>query len=131
MPMFLWLRFLTGQKLLQLHRRHLGVQARNAGREVSCSRWSAPEASSATLAAWLVGRLSSPSHAAARAELCSQLHTALDQIEPLDREILVLRHFEQLTNAEVAHVLGIQESAASKRYVRALERLKGVLQPSA
>ena len=127
LPMFLWLRFLTGQKLLQLHRRHLGVQARDAAREISLHRGPLPEATSAALAAQLVGRHSSPSKAAMRAEVKLKLEQALNQMDPIDREVLVLRHFEQLSNAETAQSLGIEESAASKRYVRALKRLKGHL----
>ena len=56
-----------------------------------------------------------------------QLRGALDQLDPTDREVLALRHFEELSNLETAAVLGIQPAAASKRYVRALERLKGAL----
>ena len=122
--MFLWLRFLTGQKLVQLHRRHLGVQARDAAREISLHRGPFPEATSAALAAQLVGRFSSPSEAAMRAEARLKLEQTLNQMDRIDREVLVLRHFEQLSNAETAQSLGIEEAAASKRYVRALKRLK-------
>jgi RNA polymerase sigma-70 factor (ECF subfamily) len=128
MPFFLWLRLITGQKLMALHRRHLGVQARNAGREVSLYRGALPEASSAALAAQLLGRETRPSEAAARAERALQLQEALNSLDPLDREVLVLRHFEQLSNAEAAQVLDIRESAASKRYLRALQRLREIIQ---
>jgi RNA polymerase sigma-70 factor (ECF subfamily) len=127
MPFFLWLRFLAGQKLLELHRRHLGAQARDAGREVSLYRGALPETTSAALAAQLLGRLTQPSQAAIRAEMKVRLQEALNRMDPLDREVLALRHFEHLTNAEAARVLHIEESAASKRYVRALKRLKEVL----
>jgi RNA polymerase sigma-70 factor (ECF subfamily) len=127
MPFFLWLRFLTTQKLLVLHRHHLGVRARDAGREVSLYRGALPEASSAALAAQLVGRRTTPSQAAMRAEMQLQLQEALNQMEPLDREVLALRHFEQLSNTETARVLGLRESAASMRYARALLRLKDIL----
>jgi RNA polymerase sigma-70 factor (ECF subfamily) len=127
MPFFLWLRFLTAQQLLILHRRHLGTKARDAGREVSLHRAAPPEASSEVLAAHLVGQNTAPSQAAMRAEMQRQLQEALDSLEPLDREVLVLRHFEQLSNGEVAQVLGLRESAASQRYGRALLRLKDVL----
>ncbi|HEV3083103.1 MAG TPA: sigma-70 family RNA polymerase sigma factor [Gemmataceae bacterium] len=127
MPFFLWLRFITGQKLLELHRYHLGAQARDAGREVSLYRGSLPETTSAALAAQLLGHLTRPSEAAIRAETKVRLQEALNRMEPLEREVLALRHFEHLSNAETAQVLGIQESAASKRYLRALKRLKDIL----
>ncbi len=127
MPFFLWLRFLTGQKLLELHRHHLGTQMRDAGREVSLYRGSLPEASSAALAAQLLGHDSRPSEAAIRAERKIRLQEALNTMDPLDREVLALRHFEHLNNAEAAQVLGLRESAASKRYIRALKKLKEIL----
>jgi RNA polymerase sigma-70 factor (ECF subfamily) len=127
MPFFLWLRFLTGQKLLELRRHHLGAQMRDAGREVSLFRGALPAASSAALAAQLVGRGTGPSEAAMRAERKVRLQEALNRMDPLDREVLALRHFEQLNNAEVAQVLDLQESAASKRYLRALKKLKDIL----
>src|SRR5262245_8147969 len=127
MPFFLWLRLVTGQKLALVHRQHLGVQARDAGREVSLHRGALPEATSAALAAQLIGRRTTPSQAAARAELKLRLQEALNSMDVLDREVLALRHFEHLTNVEAARVLGISETAACNRYVRALERLKKVL----
>jgi RNA polymerase sigma-70 factor (ECF subfamily) len=127
MPFYLWLRFLTGQKLLELHRHHLGAQMRDAGREVSLYRGSLPATSSAALAAQLLGHGTQPSEAAVRAERKIRLQEALNNLDPLDREVLALRHFEQLTTPEVAQILGIKEGAASKRYLRALGRLKEVL----
>ena len=127
MPFFLWLRFITEQKLHWMHRRHLGTKARDAGREVSLDRPSLPAVSSEILAAQLVGRHSTPSQTVMRVELQSRLQAALDAMNPIDREILALRHFEQLTNAETAQLLGLSEATASKRYGRALLRLKDVL----
>jgi RNA polymerase sigma-70 factor (ECF subfamily) len=126
-PVFLWLRFLTGQKLLGLHRQHLGTQMRDAGQEVSLYRGALPQATSASLAAQLLGHLTSPTQAAARAEMQIRLQEALNAMDPVDREVLVLRHFEELSNNETAEVLGIQKSAASNRYIRALKRLKEIL----
>jgi RNA polymerase sigma-70 factor (ECF subfamily) len=126
-PFFLWLRFLVGQRLAILHRRHLGAEARDADREVSIDRAAPPRASSAALAAQLLGRDTRPSEALARAERKARLAEALEGMDPLDREVLALRHFEQLSNAEAARVLGLRESAASKRYIRALTRLKAIL----
>jgi RNA polymerase sigma-70 factor (ECF subfamily) len=127
LPLFLWLRLMVGERLIRLHRRHLGTRMRDAGREVSLYRQALPAASSAALAAQLLGKLTSPTQAAVRAERMLRLQEALNTLDPLDREILSLRHFEELTRAETAKVLGIEESAAAKRYVRALKRLKGIL----
>jgi RNA polymerase sigma-70 factor (ECF subfamily) len=127
MPFFLWLRFLAGQRLLDEHRKHLGVAARDAGREISLYRGALPETSSAALAAHLLGRLTTPSQAAIRAERKIRLEEALYRLDPIDREILALRHFEELSNGETAAVLGLDKSAASKRYARALIRIKDVL----
>jgi RNA polymerase sigma-70 factor (ECF subfamily) len=127
LPFFLWMRFLTGMKLHALHRHHLGTKARDAGREVSLYRGALPQASSGSLAAQLLGRHTTPSQAAVRAELQLRVQEALNGMDPLDREVLALRHFEQLSNAEAAQVLGVSEAAASKRFVRALKRLKAIL----
>ena len=86
-----------------------------------------PEASSAALAAQLLGHDTRPSEAAIRAEMKIRVQEALNSMDPLDREVLALRHFEQLSRAEIAQVIGISEAAAGKRYIRALERLKQIL----
>lgn len=127
MPVFLWLRFLTVQKVHLLHRQHLGVQARDAGREVSLDQTFLPEASSHILAEQLAAGQSTPSQQAMKAEMQQRLQQALEVMDPLDREVLVLRHFEQLSNVETARVLGVGEAAASRRYTRALGRLKDIL----
>jgi RNA polymerase sigma-70 factor (ECF subfamily) len=128
LPFFLWLRLVTCQRLSVLHRHHLQAHCRRAGKELSLHGWLVPAASSSALAAKLLGREMPPSGEVLRDERRERLQQALDRLEALDREVLTLRHFEQLSTAEAAQVLGIQESAASKRYVRALQRLKQVLQ---
>ena len=128
MPAFLWLRYLMAQRLMIVHRRHLGAQARDAGREISKHRGAIPQATSVSLAHQLLGRLTSASQAAMRAELQTRLQVVLNGMEPLDREVLALRHFEELSNAETAQVLGIQKAAASNRDTRALRRLKELLE---
>ncbi len=128
LPFFLWLRFLTGQRLQLLHRRHLGAQMRDAGREVSLHRGAMPQATSVSLAAQLLGRFTSVTHAVQRAEMQMILQEAINGMDPIDREIVALRHFEELSNEETAQVLGIKPSAASTRHVRALKRLREVLQ---
>jgi RNA polymerase sigma-70 factor (ECF subfamily) len=127
-PFYVWLRALTGQRLIDLHRRHLGVKMRDAGQEVSLYRGALPQASSGSLAAQLLAGLTSPTLAAVRAEMQLQLQEALNSMDAMDREVLVLRHFEELNNIETAAVLGIEPSAASKRYLRAFRRLKAILE---
>ena len=116
LPLFLWLRLVVGQRLMKVHRQHLGTQLRDAGREVSLYRDAMPAASSAALAAQLLGKYTSPTQAAGRAERMLRLQEALNTLDPVDREVLSLRHFEELTRAEAAQVLGISEAAAVKRY---------------
>lgn len=127
MPFFVWLRFITAQKLLILHRHHLQTQARDANREVSLFSGVLPAASSAALAQQLLGHQTSPSQAAIRAERKFRLEEALNRMQTIDREVLLLRHFEELGNLETASVLGISPTAANNRYVRALKRLKEIL----
>ena len=127
LPPFLWLRLCVGEELVNLHRRHLGTKMRDAGREISLNRGGVPAASSAALASMLLGKLTSPTQAAVRAERIARLQDALNTLEPLDREVLALRHFEQLSRAETAQILEISEDAAAKRYIRALKRLKEIL----
>jgi RNA polymerase sigma-70 factor (ECF subfamily) len=125
-PFFGWLRLVVGQRLSDLHREHL-ARKRDASQEVSLDRGGAG-ASSACLAACLLGGLTSPSKAAERNEAFARLEEALNEMDPLDREVLALRHFEELGNAETAELLGIRPAAASKRYVRALARLREILE---
>ena len=127
-PLFLWLRLVVGERLAKIHRDHLGAQVRDAGREVSLYRGPMPAASSAALAAHLLGKETSPTQAAVRAERLLRLQESLNALDPLDREILALRHFEELSNTDTAEILGIQPAAASKRYVRALARLKQIME---
>lgn len=127
MPFYLWLRFLTGQRLQLMHRHHLGTQMRDAGREVSLHQGAMPQATSVSLAAQLLGRFTSVTQAVQRAEMQVILQEAINAMDPLDREILALRHFEELSNAETADVLGIKATTASTRHIRALKRLRETL----
>jgi RNA polymerase sigma-70 factor (ECF subfamily) len=126
LPFFLWLRLEVGQKLVDLHRFHLGTQMRDAGQEVSLHRGALPQVDSVSLAEQLLGKLTTASRAAMRAELKIRVQEALNSMDPQDREVLILRHFEELSNSEAAYVLGIKPTAAVNRYVRALKRLKAV-----
>jgi RNA polymerase sigma-70 factor (ECF subfamily) len=127
LPFFLWLRLVVGERLLRVHRHHLGTAMRDAGREISLHRGALPGASSTSLAAQLLGRVTSASRIAARAEMQRLLQEAINSMDPIDREVIALRHFEDLSNEEAALVLGLNKAAASKRYVRAMLRLKAVL----
>ena len=126
-PFILWPRGLVRSRLARLHRHHLGTRRRDAGREVSLDREPAPDASSAVLAACLIGAAERPSEEAVRAELRERLQAVLERLSPEDREVVSLRHFEQLSTEETAAVLGISAAAAGKRYVRALTRLRRLL----
>ena len=125
-PFYVWLRFLAIQRMQMMHRVHIGAQARDASREVSL-----PDgrsfASADSMAGQLVGHLTSPSQVAMRHELQERLRAALEEMDPMDREVLALRHFEELGNNEVAKILDISKDAASKRHVRALMRLQEIL----
>ncbi len=124
---FIWLRMILNQTLVDLHRQHLGAQMRDAAREVSIDNVPYAQATSASVAIQLVGVFTSPTGAAARADVLSLVQAAIEQMDPIDREVLALRHFEELTNSEVAEALSIEQKAASIRYIRALRRLKEIL----
>jgi len=127
LPVFLWLRMVISDRLALVHRHNLGARMRDVSQEVSLCRDPLPQASSAALASMLLGRLTTPSNAAIRAEQILQVQEAINSLEPLDREVVALRHFEQLSRAETAVVLGITEEAEAKRYIRALKKLKSIL----
>jgi RNA polymerase sigma-70 factor (ECF subfamily) len=127
LPFYLWLRHLTGLKLAEVHRRHLGTQLRDADWEVTLHRGGLPEADSASLAAQLLGTLTSPSEAAVKAEQRLYVQEALNSMDPVDREVLALKHFEQLSTSEIAEVLGLSKAGAGSRYLRAIKRLRDIL----
>lgn len=126
LPVHLWLRKLAGQKLIQAHRRHLGAQKRDADREQPVIG-GVPAATSESMAIQLADRMGTPSRLAMQAEAQNQLRRALDEMSEIDREVLVMRHFEQLSGPETAEILGIGHDAVKKRYIRALERLRDTL----
>ena len=126
-PFFLWVRHLTGLKLAEIHRRHLGTQARAADREISLHRGGLPAADSVSLAAQLLGQLTTPSQAAVKAEVRLLVQEALSSMDPIDREVLALKHFEQLSTSEIAEVLGLSKAGAGSRYLRAIKRLREIL----
>jgi RNA polymerase sigma-70 factor (ECF subfamily) len=127
MPFYLWLRGIAGNKMLELHRHHLGVQMRDAKREVAIDNAPGMQSTAVGLAAVMVANDTRPSQAAMREEMKHRLEEALASLDPIDRDVLALRHYEQLSNRETAELLGIEPAAASKRYVRALKRMKDLL----
>ena len=122
---YVWLRLIVNQSLIDLHRRHLDAKMRGVDREAA-PVWT--PATSVSLARHLIAQMDSPSQVASQDETLSQVQGALEGLDPLDREILTLRHFEELSNNEVAELLGLQKAAASNRYVRALGRLRQALE---
>lgn len=123
---YVWLRLVALQTLVDVHRTHIGAEKRSAARERSIGGYD-PKATAVSMADVLIGQMTTPSHAAWRAELSEKLEQFVEDMDPIDREVLALRHFEELTNGEVAEVLGIEVKAASIRYVRALKRLRKVM----
>ncbi len=123
---FVWARQLAWQTLLMTHRRHFG-QKRDATKDVRFVWFGRDDSVSGSLAARLVSDLTPPSQALLKEENHADLRNALDKMDRIDREVLALRHFEDLGNGQVAEILGIQPTAASNRYVRALKRLKDAI----
>lgn len=124
MPFFLWLRFITAQRLVSLHRHHVGTKKRDVRRQVEAGL---PAASTPALVDRILAGGTSPTQGVVREEVRIRVGSLLDGMNASDREILVLRHFEELSNAEAAQELSIEAPAASKRYVRALRRLRDAL----
>ncbi len=128
MSPLLWMRLVTMERLLAIHRCHVDTQKRDARREVSIDRGIGLGATSVSLAAALLGRLSSVSGEMIRAEQKAKLHELLDQMDQDDREIIALRIFEGVTNGEAAEILQLTKQTTSKRFVRAIERLRTTMQ---
>jgi len=124
---FVWMRNVTGETLRKIHQEYFGATVDIAGQDVSLYRGALPEANSVSLAAQLLGRLTPAAQEAERAEKQLRLQEALNGMNPLDREILALRHFEELSNPEAAEVLGISQTEASKLFISALKRLKEIV----
>ena len=125
---FVWFRLVVSQTLVDVHRRHISAQNRSAANEFSIERGWTAASTSMSLSFHLLGHLTSPSQAMVRKELSQQLEQALAGMNEVDREVLALRHFEELTNRETAQIIGISEQAASVRYMKALKRLKHVME---
>ena len=128
LPVFLWLRLVTLQRLMRLHRQHLGTGMRDAAREVSFGP--SPDSEVDVMAEAIADDLTTPSQAAQRSERRVILREALEAMDPVDREVIAMRHFEGLNNGEVSQALGLTKAGASNRYVRAMTRLQSSLGPS-
>jgi len=124
---FVWLRQQTLQTLVDIHRRHFR-QKRDVKREIHFSSTGTSHGTSLSIAHFLVGQLTSPSQIVAQAEEMQWLEQALNSMNEVDREVLALRHFEQLGNSQVAEILGLTPTAASNRYLRAAARLSEIMQ---
>ena len=127
MPFHLWLRHIARDHIIDAHRRHRQAQKRGVDREQPLAPAGWVDRSSLNLAAQFVDQELTPASAALRQELEHRLHDAIHQLEEDDREVILMRHFEQLSNQEVATVLGLSEAAASMRYLRAIRRLRTLL----
>jgi RNA polymerase sigma-70 factor (ECF subfamily) len=119
---YVWLRGLAWQRLLKLHRAHLGAQCRTVDREQPLV-----EDSSAALAQRLLAGGDRPDQPLLQEEIRQRVQQALAQLEPRDREVILMRDVEELSNGEVAQALGLSPSAATMRYGRALFRLQKIL----
>lgn len=130
MPFALWLRHLAQDRIIDTHRRHRLAQRRSVDKEQPIARpaWASDE-SSVGLVAQLIDTERTPATAAIQEELTRRLSEAVDQLSDDDREIILMRHTEQMSNQDVADALALTEAAASMRYLRALRRLRAVLVP--
>ncbi len=123
MPFHIWLRQTAYQNLLRMRRQHVEAERRSVTRELPL-----PDGSSATLARQLLGAGPTPNEQLVEEELARRLRQAVAELPETDREILLMRNFEGLSNQEAAQVLGLEPAAASRRYGRAILRLRKVLQ---
>ena len=131
MPFFVWLRLEANQRLQEIHRFHFGAEKRDIRREVKPIGKQGQGNTSVQLAAHIVAQMTSPSGVFQKAQQIDALEKTLSEMNDTDREVIALRHFEELSNIETAKVLGIEPEAASKRYIRALKRLKEIMQQHA
>jgi RNA polymerase sigma-70 factor (ECF subfamily) len=129
MPFHLWLRHIARDHMIDAHRRHRQAQRRSLDREQPILPAVFADRSSIELAAQFLDHEATPASAAMRHELQRRLETAVASLAEDDREIVLMRHFEQLSNQEVAAMLGLSEAAASMRYLRAVRRLRSLLAP--
>jgi len=127
LPFGLWLRQMAQDRIIDLHRRHRVARRRSIDREQQLGAGAMGDKSSLELVAQLRDPELTPAAASLRKELHERFVEAIDHLEEEDREIILMRHFEQLSNSEAADLLGLSQPAAGMRHLRALRRLRGVL----
>jgi RNA polymerase sigma-70 factor (ECF subfamily) len=127
MPFHLWLRHLAKDRLIEMHRQHRGAQRRSLDREQPLAGTAAADQSSFDLIGQLADQELTPAAANIRRELEARFLTAIDQLDDDDRDIILMRHFEQLGNAEAATALSLSPAAAGMRHLRALRKLRTIL----
>ncbi len=128
MPFHLWLRHLARDRLIDAHRMHRGAARRSTDREQPLERSPADDRSTLDLAAFIADRELTPAAAATHRELEERFQAAVELLDDPDREVILMRHFEQMTNSEVAEALELSAAAAGMRYLRAMRRLRELLQ---
>ncbi|MCI0379279.1 MAG: sigma-70 family RNA polymerase sigma factor [Gemmataceae bacterium] len=129
MPFHLWLRHIAKDHVIDAHRKHHQAKKRGVDREQPLARAGWAEQSSLDLAGQLLDQERTPASAVIQEELQKRLHEAIGQLDEDDREMILMRHFEQLANQDVAAALGLTEAAASMRYLRALRKLRDLMTP--
>jgi RNA polymerase sigma-70 factor (ECF subfamily) len=122
MPFRLWLRRIAYDRLLMMYRYHVEAARRTTARDVPL-----PDSSSLQLAQQLLADDSTPSQHSVQHELIGRVHRALLQLPPDEREVLMMRTLDSLSNLETARLLDIDPATASRRYGRALLRLRQML----
>ncbi|MCA9122838.1 MAG: sigma-70 family RNA polymerase sigma factor [Planctomycetaceae bacterium] len=127
MPFHLWLRHIAKDRIIDAHRRHRGSQKRSVDREHGLAVPGAEDHSTMDLAAHLCDGELTPAAAATQREMAKRVEAAITELGEQDGEIIIMRHYEQLSNQEVALALGLSEPAASMRYLRAVRRLREML----
>jgi len=127
MPFHLWLRHMARDRIIDAHRRHRVSAKRSVDREKPLMSPANVDRSTMEIAAQLCDPAITPAAAATMQELARRFEAAIDELEERDQEVLLMRHFEHLTNQEVAQALSLTEPAASMRYLRALRRLRALI----
>jgi len=131
MPFHLWLRHMAKDRIIDAHRRHRVSSKRSVDREQNMNVGFNMDQSSIDLAAQLCDNTTTPGAAATMQELHQRFEAAVEDLDPQDREVVIMRHFEQLSNQDVAAALDLTPAAASMRYLRAIRRLRALLGPTA
>ncbi len=127
MPFHLWIRQIAKDRIIDAHRRHRVSAKRSVDREQPLAPSAPVDQSTMDLAGQLCDPQLTPAAAATQRELAIHVQRAIEQLDENDRDIILMRHYEQLSNQEIAASLQLTEPAASMRYLRALKRLRKVL----